>query len=225
MWGSVPADPHTSLDDRAPLTHDQRAMASELHDLPIAELSRLIAARQVSPVELVEALIQRVEQYDAQTARLHHAAPSTWRGGRRARPRPRSAPAGRAGRCTGSRSPSRTSTTRAASSRPATRACSSTGSPGKTPRRHASSTRRAPCCSASSPRTRWRTPARRSICRGRPRATRGTSRTSPAAPRRARAPPWRPAWCRSRSARTPVARSAVRRRSAASSASCRPSAW
>src|SRR5258705_3445701 len=42
-------------------------MASELHDLSIAELSRLIAARQLSPVELVDTLIQRVEQYDAQT--------------------------------------------------------------------------------------------------------------------------------------------------------------
>src|SRR6185436_17605499 len=39
----------------------------DLHDLSIAELSRLIAARQLSPVELVEALVQRVEQYDAQT--------------------------------------------------------------------------------------------------------------------------------------------------------------
>jgi aspartyl-tRNA(Asn)/glutamyl-tRNA(Gln) amidotransferase subunit A len=42
-------------------------MATELHDLSIVELSRLIAARKLSPVELVEALIQRVEQYDAQT--------------------------------------------------------------------------------------------------------------------------------------------------------------
>ncbi|HEV8438301.1 MAG TPA: amidase [Methylomirabilota bacterium] len=42
-------------------------MATELHDLSIAELSRLIAARKLSPVELVEALIQRVEQYDGQT--------------------------------------------------------------------------------------------------------------------------------------------------------------
>jgi aspartyl-tRNA(Asn)/glutamyl-tRNA(Gln) amidotransferase subunit A len=41
-------------------------MASELHDRPIAELSRLSAARQISPVELVEALVQRVEQYDTQ---------------------------------------------------------------------------------------------------------------------------------------------------------------
>ncbi|MFI5325060.1 MAG: amidase, partial [Candidatus Rokuibacteriota bacterium] len=42
-------------------------MTTDLHDLSIAELSRLIAARKLSPVELAEALIQRVEQYDAQT--------------------------------------------------------------------------------------------------------------------------------------------------------------
>jgi aspartyl-tRNA(Asn)/glutamyl-tRNA(Gln) amidotransferase subunit A len=42
-------------------------MATDLHDLSIAELSRLIAARTLSPVELTDALIRRVEQYDAQT--------------------------------------------------------------------------------------------------------------------------------------------------------------
>jgi aspartyl-tRNA(Asn)/glutamyl-tRNA(Gln) amidotransferase subunit A len=41
-------------------------MATELHDLALAELSALIAARKVSPVEVVEALIRRVEQCDAQ---------------------------------------------------------------------------------------------------------------------------------------------------------------
>src|SRR2546422_7893458 len=40
---------------------------AELHDLSIAELSGLIATRKLSPLELVEALIQRVEQYDDQT--------------------------------------------------------------------------------------------------------------------------------------------------------------
>ena len=44
-----------------------RTMTTELHDLSIAELSRLIAARKLSPVELTEALIQRVEQHDGQT--------------------------------------------------------------------------------------------------------------------------------------------------------------
>jgi aspartyl-tRNA(Asn)/glutamyl-tRNA(Gln) amidotransferase subunit A len=42
-------------------------MATELHTLSIAELSGLIAARRLSPVELVEALVQRVEACDAQT--------------------------------------------------------------------------------------------------------------------------------------------------------------
>src|SRR5215813_225854 len=41
-------------------------MATDLHDLSLAELTRLISTREVSPVEIVEALIQRVEQYDGQ---------------------------------------------------------------------------------------------------------------------------------------------------------------
>jgi aspartyl-tRNA(Asn)/glutamyl-tRNA(Gln) amidotransferase subunit A len=42
-------------------------MATDLHDRSIAELAALIAARKLSPVELTEALIQRVERFDAQT--------------------------------------------------------------------------------------------------------------------------------------------------------------
>ncbi len=42
-------------------------MAAGLHDLSIAELSTLIAARKLSPVDLVEALIRRVEDFDGQT--------------------------------------------------------------------------------------------------------------------------------------------------------------
>ena len=43
-------------------------MTTDLHDLSIAALSSLIAARKLSPLELVETLIRRVEQYDdAQT--------------------------------------------------------------------------------------------------------------------------------------------------------------
>ena len=42
-------------------------MSTDLHDLSIAELSGLIAARKLSPVELVDALIHRVEELDAQT--------------------------------------------------------------------------------------------------------------------------------------------------------------
>src|SRR5919201_2249285 len=42
-------------------------MAADLHELSIARLSGLIAARKLSPVELVDALIRRVEDVDAQT--------------------------------------------------------------------------------------------------------------------------------------------------------------
>src|SRR5262249_12823531 len=42
-------------------------MTAELHDLSIAELSALLQARKLSPVELTDALIARVEQLDAQT--------------------------------------------------------------------------------------------------------------------------------------------------------------
>jgi aspartyl-tRNA(Asn)/glutamyl-tRNA(Gln) amidotransferase subunit A len=42
-------------------------MSTDLHDLSIAELSNLISGRKLSPVELVDTLIQRVEQYDEQT--------------------------------------------------------------------------------------------------------------------------------------------------------------
>jgi aspartyl-tRNA(Asn)/glutamyl-tRNA(Gln) amidotransferase subunit A len=42
-------------------------MTTDLHDLSIADLSHLIAARTLSPVELTDALIHRVEQHDAQT--------------------------------------------------------------------------------------------------------------------------------------------------------------
>ena len=41
-------------------------MTAALHDLSLGELSRLIAARKLSPVELIEALIRRIEQHDAQ---------------------------------------------------------------------------------------------------------------------------------------------------------------
>jgi aspartyl-tRNA(Asn)/glutamyl-tRNA(Gln) amidotransferase subunit A len=42
-------------------------MATELHELSIAELSDQIAARRLSPVELAEALIRRAEAFDDQT--------------------------------------------------------------------------------------------------------------------------------------------------------------
>jgi aspartyl-tRNA(Asn)/glutamyl-tRNA(Gln) amidotransferase subunit A len=45
---------------------DRLAMTADLHDLSIAQLARRLAARTLSPVELVDALIARVEQHDGQ---------------------------------------------------------------------------------------------------------------------------------------------------------------
>jgi aspartyl-tRNA(Asn)/glutamyl-tRNA(Gln) amidotransferase subunit A len=42
-------------------------MSTDLHDRSIAELARLLATRALSPVELVDALIRRVEDHDGQT--------------------------------------------------------------------------------------------------------------------------------------------------------------
>ena len=42
-------------------------MTTDLHAFSLAELSRLIAQRKLSPVELVDALIHRIERHDAQT--------------------------------------------------------------------------------------------------------------------------------------------------------------
>ena len=42
-------------------------MTDDFHDRSIAELARLIASRDLSPVDLVEGLIRRVEQHDGQT--------------------------------------------------------------------------------------------------------------------------------------------------------------
>src|SRR4029077_7476004 len=46
---------------------DHRLMTPDLHDLSIAALANVIVGRSLSPVELVDALIRRVEQYDTQT--------------------------------------------------------------------------------------------------------------------------------------------------------------
>jgi len=55
---SIPTSPKGArfhLDAARCLEHDPTAMTNELHDLSIAELANLIAARKLSPLELVEA--------------------------------------------------------------------------------------------------------------------------------------------------------------------------
>ena len=199
-------------------------MATALHDHSIAELSGLIAARKLSPVELVEALIERIEGYDGQTRAFITRTFDLAR--RQAKQAEAEIEAGRyrgalhgvpfalkdvydtAGILTSGHS--RVFIDRV---------------PREAPRRPASSTRPAPCSSGSWPPTRWPTLAPRSISRGPRLATRGTSRTSPVAPRRDRGPRWLPAWSRWRSALTPGDRSGAPLPSAVWSASCRRSGW
>lgn len=44
----------------------RQSPAPDLHSLTIAEASRLIASRKLSPVELTEALLRRIEALDPQ---------------------------------------------------------------------------------------------------------------------------------------------------------------
>ncbi|WP_428492764.1 amidase [Rhodopila sp.] len=48
------------------MPEDAARTASDLHDLSIAEAARLIERRHLSPVELTQAYLQRIEAYDAQ---------------------------------------------------------------------------------------------------------------------------------------------------------------
>jgi len=82
----------------------QHGDTTALHFLNVAEASRLIAARALSPVELVEAFLGRIEAVDGQihsyiTVLAERAAR------RRRRRRRKSRPAAGRGRCTASRLP------------------------------------------------------------------------------------------------------------------------
>src|SRR5947209_14569242 len=199
-------------------------MAPELHDLPIAELSGLIAARKLSPVELTEALIQRVERYDTQTRAF--ITPTFDLARRQARGAEAEIAAGK------NRGPLH-GIPFALKDIYDTKGILTSGHSrvfiDRIPAEDATTARRlyeAGAVLLGKLATHEMAHAGPSFdLPWRPRATPGTSSASRAAPRRARAPPSRRAWFRSRSARTRGARSAARHRSAASSGSCRPSGW
>jgi Asp-tRNA(Asn)/Glu-tRNA(Gln) amidotransferase A subunit family amidase len=44
----------------------ESAMGVDLHLLTVAEAARLIAARKLSPVELTQAMLHRIETFDGQ---------------------------------------------------------------------------------------------------------------------------------------------------------------
>src|SRR5688572_8653695 len=48
------------------IVQEEDRMTAELHDLSIAEASRLIRSRRLSPVELTDALLKRIEALDPQ---------------------------------------------------------------------------------------------------------------------------------------------------------------
>ena len=77
---------------------------SDLHFLTIAEASRLIAAKQLSPVELTQAFLDRIEALDPQLDAFILLTAELAREQAQARPRRRSRPATIAGRCTAFRS-------------------------------------------------------------------------------------------------------------------------
>jgi hypothetical protein len=199
-------------------------MATELHDLSIAELSGLIAARKLSPVELVEALIRRGEQYDEQT----HAFIT--RTSDLARQQAKAAEAEiAAGKYRGASHGIPFALKDIYDTRGILTSGHSRVFIDRIPREDATATTKlydAGAVLLGKLATHEMAHAGPSFdLPGLLRATPGTSRTSREAPRRDRVLPWRPAWSRWRSARTPVDRSGARRRSVASSVSCRRSAW
>ena len=162
------------------MPNDPTATPTDLHWLTIADAARLIERRRLSPVELTDALLDRIEALDPQLnayllptpEKAREQAPSR---GARDHGGPLSRPAARhpvraEGHLCDRRHPHDQpfENLREPSSRPKTRP----------PWR--SSTRPARCCSASSRRMNSRMADRRSTCRGRRRAIRGTAIISPA---------------------------------------------
>jgi Asp-tRNA(Asn)/Glu-tRNA(Gln) amidotransferase A subunit family amidase len=74
---------------------------SELHYLELNEVAHLIQTRKVSPVELTQAMLDRIEKLDRKLRRRS----SRW--SRHVKPRLKSRPNAIGGRCTASRSGSR----------------------------------------------------------------------------------------------------------------------
>ena len=83
---------------------DLTATPTELHWLTIADAARLIESRRLSPVELTDALLARIEALDPQLNAFLLPTPEKAREQARKRPSARSWPAAIAARCTAYRS-------------------------------------------------------------------------------------------------------------------------
>jgi aspartyl-tRNA(Asn)/glutamyl-tRNA(Gln) amidotransferase subunit A len=79
--------------------NDLTATPTELHWLTIADAARLIESRRLSPLELTDALLARIDALDPQLNAFLLPTPEKARGQAKRRSA-RSWPAGTAGRCT-----------------------------------------------------------------------------------------------------------------------------
>ena len=203
----VPTDPRGRA--LAADARGDRAM-SELHWLTAAEAARAFAARELSPVELLTALLDRIERLDPKlNAFIRLDAEAAMDGRARGRDRDRRGPAARTAAWRAGRHQGHHRCRRPADDLPF-----------EDPDRQRRDGRRgrasrscaAPARSswASCRRTNSPSAARASTCRGRRRATRGTRTIIPAARRPARAPACAPGCSRWRSAPTPAAACAIR---------------
>ena len=182
-----------------------------------AKRREAIAARKLSPVELTQALLERIDRLDPKLQRLHPARRRRGDGrGQGRRGGDRRGPAARAAARRAGRHQGHHRCRRPADDLPFE-------DPDRQCRRGRCGLRRRACaaparsCWASSRRTNSRSAARASICRGRRRATRGTPTIIPAARPRARGRASRPGCFRWRWAATPAAACAIRPAPAASS--------
>ena len=188
--------------------------ATALHDLTIAEASRLIAARRLSPVELTRALLERIDALDPQlNAYLLVTADQALAQARAAEAEVM------AGNQRGPMFGIPFALKDIYCTKGIRTTCHSRTRAGYVPDFDATTVARlhtlAPFSSASLPRTSSPMAARPSICRGHRRAIRGTRSTSPADPPAAPAPALPPVWQWVPSAPTLAAPSATRRRCAA----------
>ncbi len=202
---------------------------TDLHYLSATEVLRAFRARELSPVEVLDAVIgpgrgDRAHGQLPARARPRRPPGSRRRGGRALRRQGRTAPpaGGPAGRAQGGAADRRP--------QPALRLAAHRG-PGRRrdpPGPRAGLRRRAPWSTPAPPHRSSPAPASPTATCGASPATRGTPTTRRAAPRAARARPWPPARRTWPAGRTSVARSGSPRRSAAWSASrrrtagCRP---
>ena len=197
-------------------------MNDDLAFTSAAELAGMIARREVSPVEIVDRCLERIDRARRASTRLSRCAP-TRRGRRRARPKRRQCAARRLGRCTACRSRSRTWSIPPACARRLPRALAQRAEGGLALGRAAEGGRRHPGRQDHDAGVRAQMLYRGAAVR--PHAQRlGPDRTA-AARRAAPRSRWRPGVARSASAPMPAARAAFPPPATASSASSSRPAW